>query len=133
MSEIDLEHLENRLMEERESTLRDIQEAEEEEAEGQRESSGELSRTPFHIADAGSDTQESEKDVALANRESEELARIDEALRLLRNDPEAYRTCEECGEDIEDERLELIPWTRLCASCAKGDEHASGRAENVRP
>lgn len=133
MTEVDLDHLEERLLEEREQTVRNIRQAEEEESAGQRESAGELSQTPFHMADAGSDTQESEKDVALANRESEELARIDEALRLLRNDPEAYRTCEECGNDIEGERLELIPWTRLCASCAKGDEHASGSAENVQP
>lgn len=127
MSEIDLEHLENRLMEERESTLRDIQEAEEEEAEGQRESSGELSRTPFHIADAGSDTQEAEKDFAVVNRQSEQLARIDEALRLLRDDPEAYRTCEECGGRIEAERLDLIPWTRRCAECAQGEEERAPR------
>lgn len=122
MTEVDFEHLEDRLLEERKQTLESIQQAEREEEDGQRESSGELSRTPFHMADAGSDTQEAEKDFANVNRESQQLALIDEALRLLRSDPAAYRTCEECGSEIADERLELIPWTRLCAECAQGDD-----------
>ncbi len=129
MSDVDLEHLEERLLEERDRTLRDIQEAESEESEGQRESSGELSRTPYHMADAGSDTQETEKDFAVVNRGSAQLARIDEALRLIRRDPEAYRTCEECGDRIEAERLDLIPWTRHCASCAEGDSDPRGGRE----
>lgn len=127
MNQIDLDHLEDRLLEERKETLEDIQQAEEEEEEGQRESSGELSRTPSHMADAGSDTQEIEKDFANVNRQSDQLARIDRALRLLRRDPEAYRTCEGCGGRIEAERLDLIPWTRKCAGCAQDAERSSGR------
>ena len=122
MTEVDLEHLEDRLLQERKQTLESIQQAEREEEEGQRESAGELSRTPYHMADAGSDTQEAEKDFANVNRGSQQLALIDDALRLLRDDPAAYRTCEECGTEIGDERLELIPWTRLCAECAQGDD-----------
>lgn len=122
MTEVDLEKLEDRLLEERKETLESIQQAEQEEEEGQRESSGELSRTPSHIADAGSDTQEAEKDFANVNRASRQLGLIDEALRLLRSDPAAYRTCEECGSEIAEERLELIPWTRLCSECAQGDD-----------
>lgn len=128
MSDVDLEHLENRLLEERKSTLENIQQAESEEEEGQRESSGELSRAPFHMADAGSDTQEAEKDFANVNRQSEKLARIDDALRLIRSEPETYRTCEECGGEIAGERLELVPWTRLCADCAEDDEGARARS-----
>lgn len=118
MSDVDLEHLEERLLEERKDALEDIQQTEREEEEGQRESSGELSRTPFHMADAGSDTQEAEKDFANVNRQSGKLARIDEALRLLRESPDEYRTCAECGDPIAAERLDLIPWTRRCADCA---------------
>jgi RNA polymerase-binding transcription factor DksA len=120
----DLAHLENRLLEERGQTLRNMQTAEAEESEGQRESTGELSRVPQHMADVGSDTQEAEKDFANITRESEQLVEIDEALRLLRRDPEAYLTCERCGRQIEPERLETIPWTRLCAADAKREEAA---------
>lgn len=122
MSDVDLERLEERLLEERERTLHDLQEAEEEEEEGQRESSGEISRAPSHMADAGSDTQEAEKDFAIMTRNSDQIAKIDEGLRLLRNDPETYLTCGECGERIAAERLELVPWTRRCASCANREE-----------
>jgi DnaK suppressor protein len=121
MSAIDLVHLEKRLLEERDRTLASIRQAESEEHEGQRESAGEIPRSPSGMADVGSDTQEAEKDWANVNRESEQLARIDDALRLLREDPDAYRTCVECGREIEGARLELIPWTRQCAACARED------------
>ncbi len=119
MSRTDLDQIERRLLEERDRTLESLQQAIEEESEGQRESAGELSRMPTHLADAASDTQEAEKDLANANRESRQLTVIDDALRRLREDPEAYTTCERCGTHIEEERLELVPWTRLCASCAR--------------
>ena len=119
MSRTDLEQIERRLLEERDRTLESLQQAIEEESEGQRESAGELSRMPTHLADAASDTQEAEKDLANANRESRQLTLIDDALRRLREDPDAYTTCERCGARIEVERLELVPWTRLCASCAR--------------
>ncbi len=126
MPHLDLDDLERRLLEEREKTLESIRRGEEEEAEGQRESAGDISRIPTHMADAASDTQEAEKDLANVNRESEQLALIDEALRRLRRDPEAYGTCAECGRPIEESRLEIIPWTRLCASCATGDDVGTG-------
>ncbi len=78
------------------------------------------------MADAGSDTQEAEKDFTIITRNSDQIAKIDEALRLLRNDPETYLTCGECGERIAEERLEIVPWTRKCASCANRDEGERG-------
>ncbi len=119
---IDLEHLERRLLDERRQTLETLQQAEAEASEGQRQSSGALSRVPTHVADAASDTQEEEKDLANVSRASDQLAEIDEALRRLREEPEAYQTCARCGRKIEPARLELVPWTRLCASCARAVE-----------
>jgi DnaK suppressor protein len=119
MSTNDLTRLEERLVEEREQTLQNIRQAEAEEHEGQRESAGEIARAPSGMADAGSDTQEAEKDWANIHRESRQLERIDDALRLLRQDPDAYRACERCGREIEVVRLELVPWTRRCARCAE--------------
>lgn len=127
MSHLDLDDIEERLLETRDQTLENIQQAEEEEEEGQRESSGALSRMPSHMADAGSDTQEAEKDLANVNRESEQLTRIDEALRRLRDDPEKFGVCAECGQPIEAQRMELVPWTRLCSDCATGDDAGAAR------
>lgn len=78
MSELDLKRLEERLLEERDHTLQSIQTAEFEELEGQRESTGEPSRAPLHLADAGPYTEEAERDFANITRESEQLAAIDD-------------------------------------------------------
>jgi RNA polymerase-binding transcription factor DksA len=120
VSNIDLSHLERRLLEERDQTLESIQQAEAEEHDGQRQSAGEVATSPSGMADMGSDTQEEEKDWANIHRETAQLEQIDAALRLLRDDPTAYGTCEKCGREIEPERLELVPWTGRCAACARG-------------
>lgn len=127
MTELNVDHMERRLLEERDRTLERLRQAEAEESEGQRESSGALSRVPSHLADAASDTQEEEQDLASVTRESDKLVRIDDALRLLRDEPRAYATCERCGTAIEPERLDLVPWTRLCASCARTRGAEGGR------
>jgi len=119
MSAVDLSHLEKRLLEERDQTLENIRQAESEEHEGQRESAGEITRAPSGMADIGSDTQEAEKDWANINRGSQQLTLIDASLRLLRSEPDAYRTCDECGLEIEAARFEIVPWTRRCAACAR--------------
>jgi len=128
MSQTDVDYMERRLLGERERALDDLRQATEEESEGQRESAGELSRMPTHMADAASDTQEAEKDLANASRESNQLALIDTALRILREDPDAYTTCERCGAEIETERLDVVPWARVCAGCAREREEEAGAA-----
>jgi RNA polymerase-binding transcription factor DksA len=43
------------------------------------------------------------------------LADVERALRKL--DDGTYGLCERCGNPIGEDRLEAIPWTRLCSSC----------------
>lgn len=45
------------------------------------------------------------------------LARIDRALRKLRDAPDDYGLCEECEEEIPLKRLQLMPHATLCAEC----------------
>jgi DnaK suppressor protein len=45
----------------------------------------------------------------------ENLLKIDEALRKL--DEGTYGKCEDCGEDISEERLKLIPFAIYCVDC----------------
>lgn len=54
-------------------------------------------------------------DTALIARQSAALAEVDRALRLLREDPERYGVCTECGKPIASSRLELVPTARRCA------------------
>lgn len=45
-----------------------------------------------------------------------ELRMIDAALKRM--DDGEYGICVECGNDIDPERLDLVPATPFCASCA---------------
>lgn len=106
--------LERRLLEEREKSVTalrelglDLQYAE--------ERSGELSRMPTHLADRGSDVQEEEMDIALAEQQAERLRLIDDALSRLRESPDEVDRSIVSGRTIPFERLELVPWTRVLA------------------
>ena len=67
---------------------------------------------PLHPADLGTDVMQAELDASNATRVSRELAEIDAAIARLHDTPEKYGICEDTGEDIPYERLELIPWAR---------------------
>lgn len=50
----------------------------------------------------------------------ENLTRIDEALRKLEEG--TYGICEDCGEEIPKERLEVMPFAILCRDCQEKKE-----------
>jgi DnaK suppressor protein len=50
----------------------------------------------------------------LTNRERELLAKIEDTLRRMHEDPNFGR-CIDCGREIPFERLRLVPWTLRCA------------------
>lgn len=50
----------------------------------------------------------------------ENLTKIDEALRKL--DEGTYGICEDCGEEIPRERLEVMPFAILCRDCQEKKE-----------
>ncbi len=54
---------------------------------------------------------------ALSRTADAELKRIDAALQRLRDG--RYGVCMRCGEPIEPERLQAIPDTSRCATCAE--------------
>ena len=51
-----------------------------------------------------------------------EVAEIDRALRKLRDEPEEFGVCEDCGDDIGAKRLELKPWAVFCAECQSAQD-----------
>lgn len=107
--------LERRLQEERARTQRALDHSVDESSEeSDQERSGDLTATPFHLADQGTDTMQAELDAWNATRMSRQLAEIDAALERLYRDPERFGTCEDTGGDIPFERLEVIPWARTC-------------------
>lgn len=81
--------------------------------EGMNSSIGELSGYDNHPADIGTELFEREKDQALQKATERQLTEIDSA--LARMEQGNYGRCQVCGQEIEYERLEALPWTRSCA------------------
>jgi RNA polymerase-binding transcription factor DksA len=108
-------HLERRLEEERVLLRRALNRAVAEGSQDdEQDRDGDLSTLPFHLADRGTDTMESELQAANATRMSRELAEIDAALERLHRSPERFGICEDTGRPIPFERLDIIPWARTC-------------------
>jgi RNA polymerase-binding protein DksA len=85
-----------------------------------KEKTGDLSSYSYHMADQGTDAMEREKTFYFASKSGRLLYHIDQALRRVRN--KTYGKCEECGEQINRERLEAVPHARLCIKCKELDE-----------
>ncbi len=70
--------------------------------------------------DSGEQAVERENDEvleAIASETAKELAQIDRALSKLGTDQ--YGSCDQCGEPIGNERLEVLPTATTCISCAQ--------------
>jgi RNA polymerase-binding transcription factor DksA len=113
------------LLAERDRTLAELHRIEQEEAESQSVTGGGLARTQWTQADAASDVQEEESDFISASRASTHLAELDDALRLLADDPDALTRCRSCARAIPRRRLDLVPWSRLCGRCVREVEDAT--------
>jgi len=83
---------------------------------GKNDNAGEMeSSYSFHMADAGTDSMEREKDFLWLSRAKKYLGYLNTALdRIARN---IYGVCIECGCLIPKERLEEVPHTQHCAKC----------------
>jgi len=68
-----------------------------------------------HMADAGSDQQEMEKNYYMMNRENNYLQYLERALIMLKNG--SFGICTSCGELIDKERLIEVPHTSSCFDC----------------
>jgi RNA polymerase-binding transcription factor DksA len=85
-----------------------------------REASGELSGYSLHMADAGTDNFDREFALSLVSNEQEALYEIEEALKRLEHS--TYGLCANCEKPIRKERLQAVPFARLCVNCQSGVE-----------
>ena len=68
-----------------------------------------------HMADAGSDQQEMEKNYYMMNRENNYLQYLERALTMIKDG--YFGICMRCGELIDKERLIEVPHTSSCFDC----------------
>src|SRR3984893_9357411 len=70
--------------------------------------------------DLASEERDREINFILSDRERVKIKQIDDALGRL--DDGAYGVCESCGLEIAEERLQALPFTRLCRDCQQEQE-----------
>ena len=84
------------------------------------ENAGNLSHTPTHQADEGTDVFDQEFDLSMIENDQETLIQIDQALDRI--DAGTYGACTECGKLVAKPRLQALPYTRTCIDCARALE-----------
>ena len=93
------------------------------------------SETGGDVVDAALDTVQDEISSQLAEVESRELARIENALERMREGQ--YGICEGCGCSIPMARLNALPYATLCIKCQREVERegyeAACTARNTEP
>jgi DnaK suppressor protein len=70
--------------------------------------------------DLASEERDREINFILSDRERTKIKQIDDALERLEDN--TYGECESCGLEIAAERLEAMPFTRLCRDCQQEQE-----------
>ncbi len=120
MKKSELDHLEKRLLKERERVLKALRHLDS--SMSPPDADGDLTTYPLHLADEGTDTMEQEQSFLLLSKEGRLLIDIEGALRTLYKEPARFGKCVNCGNEIAFERLDLVPWARFCLECQRLQE-----------
>jgi DnaK suppressor protein len=121
----DMERFEKLLAEERKRVLEELDWVEQNYiGRSRKESTGDVSSYSVHPADGATDSMEVEKAYMIGAASGEVLEDIDEALGNIKKG--SYGKCVECGEDISMERLEAVPYAKLCIQCKTNLENSKG-------
>lgn len=86
---------------------------------------GDLSHTPQHMAEQGTDTYEQTLSLDLAAADRRLIREIEDALKRIEDG--TYGVCELTKQPIRLERLEELPWTRYSIEAARELERRSHR------
>lgn len=73
-----------------------------------------------HLADDASDVMNRERNLALRGNAEDLLSQVDAALQRL--NAGSYGVCERCGQPINPERLEALPYAIHCITCQSAIE-----------
>jgi RNA polymerase-binding transcription factor DksA len=117
---VDGKAMRERLLRERTDLEGTVQRIRERLAVPQRDSGGDIALVDQHPADAASETEARELDLARQTMFEARMGLIDEALERL--DRGKYGRCAVCGEAIPEERLELVPETPYCVDDAEREQ-----------
>jgi len=118
---VDAEHFRSKLEDERGRVLGALENLRAENA-GSMDDEVDESHFDNHLAETASVTTDREIDYSLEENEARVLAAIDAALKRI--DEGTYGACERCGQPIEPQRLEALPWATLCIHDKRREEQS---------
>jgi DnaK suppressor protein len=95
------------------------------EQKAQRESNKDEGMDAYDLA---SEERDHEINFILSDRECAKIKEIDDALARLADS--SYGVCESCGLEIAEERLEALPFTRVCRDCQQDREREAKSQRN---
>jgi RNA polymerase-binding transcription factor DksA len=87
------------------------------------ETAGNLSNAPMHLADLGTEVYMQELNSTLLGNSEHIRDEVVAAIRRL--EAGDYGACENCGQQIPDARLRVLPFARFCTTCAEELESGS--------
>jgi len=117
-----VEHLQNRLLRERDRALRSLGQFDEIVKQSAEQNDSDSYSYSDHMADLGTDAMEREKMLLFASKEGRYLYRVEDALRRLYKEPDRFGHCHSCGKPIDFERLDALPHARYCIDCKLKEE-----------
>jgi RNA polymerase-binding transcription factor DksA len=117
MSTTDLERFRTALVSLRSRLTGDVSHLKEETLRERAGAQGTSLSPAADVADQGNDLYEYEFNLSLLHNQEQTLAEIRDALDRI--DSGSYGKCEECHEAISRARLQALPYTRFCVSCAR--------------
>jgi RNA polymerase-binding protein DksA len=112
MSAVDVERFRARLLEERERVVGAIDNIHTENPGSLGDETDEPLFQDNHLGDVATATFDREMASTLEDNSTHVLAEIDGALERI--DAGTFGTCQACGNPIDEERLEALPWATLC-------------------
>lgn len=123
MNNKDTEHFKSLLLKLKDVSTKQFKVTEKDLVSNIKDSTGEISSYSFHMADMGSDSIEREKQFILASKDTELIQALDHALSKIESDE--YGICEQCDKPISHQRLEVVPYAKLCLECKSKEEITS--------
>lgn len=75
----------------------------------------ELDDGPRDLEDRSIDVDETQREKEILNNEQDLLAQVNAALQRIEQG--TYGICDNCGQPINEKRLEALPWASLCLKC----------------
>jgi RNA polymerase-binding protein DksA len=109
---VDTEHFRRRLEEERKRVVDAIENLHTENPGSLADETDEPSYQDNHLGDIATATFDREMASTLEDNSTHVLAEIDAALKRI--DEGTFGVCTRCGQPIDADRLEALPWATLC-------------------